>query len=544
VSCIGAANEITIKPGTSVIQSAVNKATSGDVIILNPGNYFDNVKITKANLTIKSSSGNPDDTWIKSKTSGADVFLLQADSININGLKISGSTATGRSAINLSSCRYCAIENNKLLNNARGIYLLSAHWNAISKNTAASDTEYGIVLGNSTANIISGNAAYNDGRGIHIGNSDSNTLCGNTVRDNSVLGLYVCPKSDRNTIYNNYFNDVNISIKNGTGNLYNTAKTAGTNIVDGPYIGGNYWAKPDGTGFSQKAVDEDEDGISDSAYTSISGSVYSDSLPLVTPGSAPILPIADFKSDVTSGSSPLTVMFTNTSTNTANVSWNFGDGTAAVTGTQVSHTFTNTGTNAQTFTVTLTAINPNGTNTKTGTITVNPAAAVVKPVASFDVSPSSGGTTATTYTFTDTSKKTPTSWFWDFGDKTALDKAKSVTHKYAKTGTYTVKLTANNSAGSATTTKSVTVSAGTPTKSPVASFTYSPATVKKSTTIKFTDTSTNMPKTWKWTFGDGSAAVTSQNPTHVFSKTGSFKVSLAAYNNVGSNTVTKTITVS
>jgi parallel beta-helix repeat protein len=433
VSCIGAANEITIKPGTSVIQSAVNKATSGDVIILNPGNYFDNVKITKANLTIKSSSGNPDDTWIKSKISGADVFLLQADSININGLKISGSTATGRSAINLSSCRYCAIENNKLLNNARGIYLLSAHWNAISKNTAASDTEYGIVLGNSTANIISGNAAYNDGRGIHIGNSDSNTLCGNTVRDNSVLGLYVCPKSDRNTIYNNYFNDVNISIKNGTGNLYNTAKTAGTNIVGGPYIGGNYWAKPDGTGFSQKAVDEDENGISDSAYTSISGSVYSDSLPLVTPGSAPILPIADFKSDVTSGSSPLTVMFTNTSTNTANVSWNFGDGTAAVTGTQVSHTFTNTGTSAQTFTVTLTAINPNGTNTKTGTITVNPAAAVVKPVASFDVSPSSGGTTATTYTFTDTSKKTPTSWSWDFGDKTALDKAKSVTHKYAKT---------------------------------------------------------------------------------------------------------------
>ena len=247
MSCIGAANEITIKPGTSVIQSAVNKATSGYVIILNPGNYFDNVKITKANLTIKSSSGNPDDTWIKSKTSGADVFLLQADSININGLKISGSTATGRSAINLSSCRYCAIENNKLLNNARGIYLLSAHWNAISKNTAASDTEYGIVLGNSTANIISWNAAYNDGRGIHIGNSDSNTLCGNTVRDNSVLGLYVCPKSDRNTIYNNYFNDVNISIKNGTGNLYNTAKTAGTNIVGGPYIGGNYWAKPDGT---------------------------------------------------------------------------------------------------------------------------------------------------------------------------------------------------------------------------------------------------------------------------------------------------------
>ena len=42
-----------------------------------------------------------------------------------------------------------------------------------------------------------------------------------------------------------------MTIKNGIGNAYSIKKTAGTNIVGGPYKGGNYWAKPDGTGFSQ-----------------------------------------------------------------------------------------------------------------------------------------------------------------------------------------------------------------------------------------------------------------------------------------------------
>ena len=91
------------------------------------------------------------------------------------------------------------------------------------------------------------------------------------------------PKCDNNIVFNNYFNNnVNGEIKNGTGNAYNTTKTAGTNIVGGPYIGGNFWAKPDGTGFSQTAVDKDGDGIADSAYK-FENSIYADKLPLISP---------------------------------------------------------------------------------------------------------------------------------------------------------------------------------------------------------------------------------------------------------------------
>jgi hypothetical protein len=45
------------------------------------------LNVTKKNLTIKSASGNPDDTWVKANNSKADVFHVQADKTNIYGLK-------------------------------------------------------------------------------------------------------------------------------------------------------------------------------------------------------------------------------------------------------------------------------------------------------------------------------------------------------------------------------------------------------------------------------------------------------------------------
>jgi nitrous oxidase accessory protein len=76
ISFIGAAAEIFVQPGNS-IQNSINNADSGDVIIVKPGTYTENVRITKDNLTIKSESENPDDTIIKAKSPSAHVFFLQ-----------------------------------------------------------------------------------------------------------------------------------------------------------------------------------------------------------------------------------------------------------------------------------------------------------------------------------------------------------------------------------------------------------------------------------------------------------------------------------
>jgi PKD repeat protein len=76
---------------------------------------------------------------------------------------------------------------------------------------------------------------------------------------------------------------------------------------------------------------------------------------------APAAPVANFNSAPNSGTRPLTVAFTDTSTGTiASRLWNFGDGSTS-TATNPSHVYNTAGT----FSVSLTVNGPDGTNTLT-----------------------------------------------------------------------------------------------------------------------------------------------------------------------------------
>jgi PGF-pre-PGF domain-containing protein len=58
-------------------------------------------------------------------------------------------------------------------------------------------------------------------------------------------------------------------------------------------------------------------------------------------------------------------------------------------------------------------------------------------------------------------------------------------------------------------------------------------------TVTFTDTSRGVSVAWFWDFGDGNTA-TEQNPVHTYSATGTYTVTLAASDELGIETVTKT----
>jgi len=77
-------------------------------------------------------------------------------------------------------------------------------------------------------------------------------------------------------------------------------------------------------------------------------------------------------------------------------------------------------------------------------------ATATAPTAGFTASPTSG-TEPLTVTFTDASSGSPTNLFWDLGDSTTTNTAAgaSFAHAYVA-GTYTVTLTASNSAGTST----------------------------------------------------------------------------------------------
>ena len=553
ISEIGLAAEIFVQPGNS-IQSAVNNSNPGDIIIVKPGTYTENIKISKENLTLRSESGNPEDTIIKAKNSSANVLLLRGNKIKVDGFGISGAIKYGCSGIHLYSCENCTIKNNKLLNNSFGTYLLSSKENTISKNTffnnyrgiylkystnnefsvntVINNKEYGIALEDSVENTVSSNIASNNERGIYFGTSDSNKLSNNIIQNNKVYGFFICGRCDKNLIYNNYFNDTNLTIKSGIGNAYNFTKTEDTNIIGGPYIGGNYWGKPDGTGFSQSAVDANRDGISDYIYKNITGSRYSDYLPLIDLKPELKIPVTDFSSNIASGSTPLNVAFIDKSTETPVAwKWSFGDGTYS-TAKNPKHTYSQPGN----YTVTLASMNEAGTGTKTKPNYIKVTQTVQKPVVNFWGSRTSG-TAPLTIGFTDNSTNSPSSWKWDFGDGTSsiLQNPK---HTYSAAGNYTITLSASNKAGSGTKTRLNYIKVTPSVQKPIVNFWGSRTSGYSPLNVTFTDNSTNMPTSWKWSFGDG-AYSTAKNPKHTYSVAGNYTVTLAATNKAGTGTKTR-----
>jgi len=159
-------------------------------------------------------------------------------------------------------------------------------------------------------------------------------------------------------------------------------------------------------------------------------------------------PVANFTASPLTGIAPLTVQFTDLSTNApTSWSWNFGDGnTANSTVQNPVHTYANPGN----YTVSLTVTNSWGSNTRTKIkyITVNPL-----PSADFTGTPTAGSAPLQV-NFSATSSGTPTAWSWSFGDgNTTGASQQNPVHLYTVAGNYTVSLTTTYPGSSNTTTK-------------------------------------------------------------------------------------------
>ncbi len=238
-------------------------------------------------------------------------------------------------------------------------------------------------------------------------------------------------------------------------------------------------------------------------------------------------PVAAFSASPTLGIMPLNVQFTDMSTGVpASWSWNFGDGNTSNESSPL-HTYSKVGK----FTVSLTVKNVKGTNTtkKTKYIDVE-----VVPVAEFSANKTLGKAPLSVK-FTDKSTGDPTSWNWDFGDGNTSTEEKPV-HVYSAVGIYNVTLTATNAVGNNTTTKSDYIDVE---GVPVADFSANSTLGIMPFNVSFTDLSTGVPTSWSWSFGDGNTSI-EQNPSHVYSKVGTFTIKLTAKNAVGSNTITRT----
>ncbi|MFY1110842.1 MAG: S-layer protein domain-containing protein [Methanosarcinaceae archaeon] len=291
----------------TTIQEAVDNAVEGDMIVVHPGTYIENINVDKE-LAIISRSGYPGDTVVQVASPNSHVFHVSSDRVKISGFSITGATQgipnNAVAGIYLDGASKNTIQNNEIVNNEIGIILSDfSNENLLQRNTVQ-NSDTGILLeGGAYNTLIRNDASYNTA-GIYIINSSLNQFFQNTISENS-FGItllnsdknylrenrislnrngIMLENSKRNSIYNNRFNNTNnVELEgNNNANFWNTSKASYANTLGGPYLGGNFWAKPDGNGFSQiYPVDENEDLISDLSYNI--GEYNTDYFPLLLP---------------------------------------------------------------------------------------------------------------------------------------------------------------------------------------------------------------------------------------------------------------------
>jgi parallel beta-helix repeat protein len=260
---------------------------------------------TNVGLWLESSIGNTISNNVASNNQTAGIWLTTSGTNSLTSNTCDSNTGTGMvldngsnsntlttNTTNENSNLGMAVQNasnsntvtgHTANNNSNGIQTTNSTGNEIKSGTFANNQNNGLWVESSSGNTIKDNnvtGSYN--AGIFIQSSTNDSISGNTIANNTFWGIFLNSCSNQ-TIYNNNFSNANGNAGfagTNTGNVWNVSKTAGQNIVGGPYLGGNFWGKPDGTGFSQITEDSNGDGICDSANTLTSGNV--DNLPLHT----------------------------------------------------------------------------------------------------------------------------------------------------------------------------------------------------------------------------------------------------------------------
>jgi parallel beta-helix repeat protein len=166
--------------------------------------------------------------------------------------------------------KFNTLRNSSFFKNYDGIVLKSSN-NTIEGVVVINQTYNGIVI-NTGANYNLINRAIvkfsiNDGFGITGSyNTISNSIISdneegivirdagnNVIKNNFILNNHVkLIRAFNNVFYNNLFNHTEnvVFIDTIYVNVWNTTETPITNIIGGNWIGGNYWGKPDRTGYS------------------------------------------------------------------------------------------------------------------------------------------------------------------------------------------------------------------------------------------------------------------------------------------------------
>jgi PKD repeat protein len=256
---------------------------------------------------------------------------------------------------------------------------------------------------------------------------------------------------------------------------------------------------------------------------------------VITVAAPPKAPVAGFKIENNNKIGPVTVIFTNTSTDSNRFSWDFGDPESGQQNSSDEQSPVHTYTKPGRYAVNLTAV-----NTRTGEIStyldyVMVAEPARGPVAGFTIDNNHAESPAI-IRFTNTSANAEL-YSWDFGDEASGAQNRSAdanpSHTYSQPGKYQVVLTAINKTTGVSSRFTGEVSVSEAVKPPVAKFDIANNNAIAPAMVSFSNLSESAAS-FEWNFGDSSAGEKNfsneKNPSHTYAQPGLYKVTLKATN--------------
>lgn len=213
----------------------------------------------------------------------SEIILCGTNRVNITNVTLS-MNAPLPGGLFLSFANNTVITNTTINNTYFGTFI-SRSYSTTYNNYNATNGYYGLRVGSFSEGIIVNNSIFSDQAysGIYADSTTNALLVVNSnFTDISSYPINLQSVGSNISIYNNYFNNIAvINIASGFSAYLNTTNKSGTNIIGGPYTGGNAWANPSSSGYSQTCADANDDGYCDVAYTPVTGGT--DYLPLAIP---------------------------------------------------------------------------------------------------------------------------------------------------------------------------------------------------------------------------------------------------------------------
>lgn len=232
--------------------TAVNNGNSGIIVdSICTGNVFEDINASENGgdgIYVNVAYWNSFTNIVASGNVNSGIrFYSSLDDNNVSSLIAEHNGESGLYLLDLQAGNFNIIDI-QARNNNYGMRIESGNKSNFT-DLVLEDNTYGIFLAsNSHDNWFNDSFIQKNNYGIYFSHSGTDV-----PRDNVFFNIY----------FNNSQNVVNTT---STTNHFNIYRISGTNIVGGPWIGGNYWTDYDGSNYSDFCTDIELDGICDVSY--------------------------------------------------------------------------------------------------------------------------------------------------------------------------------------------------------------------------------------------------------------------------------------